>query len=72
MLPWVSTVVKADGTVRPCFFHPGMGNIREEAHSHIINSEKSIRFRKELDINKDEPCVKCVCYLHLSPGTKIN
>jgi Fe-coproporphyrin III synthase len=69
--PWVSTVVEADGTVRPCFFHPGMGNIRENSLEEIINSDKSIRFRKELDINKDETCVKCVCYLHLSPGTKI-
>ena len=25
--PWVSTVVEADGTVRPCFFHEGYGNI---------------------------------------------
>src|SRR6185503_13725194 len=70
--PWVSTVVEADGTVRPCFFHPAMGNIREDSLEHIINSDESIRFRKELDINKDETCVKCVCYLHLSPGTKIN
>ena len=70
--PWISAVVEADGTVRPCFFHPPMGNIREDSLEHIINSDKSIRFRKELDINKDETCVKCVCYLHLSPGTKIN
>ena len=70
--PWVSTVVEADGTVRPCFFHPPMGNIREHSLEHIINSDQSIRFRKELDISKDETCVKCVCYLHLSPGTKIN
>jgi len=70
--PWVSTVVEADGTVRPCFFHPGMGNIREDSLEHIINSDKSIRFRKELDINKDATCVKCVCYLHLAAGTKIN
>ncbi|MFI5131277.1 MAG: radical SAM protein [Chitinophagales bacterium] len=70
--PWISAVVEADGTVRPCFFHPAMGNIREDSLEHIINSDKSIRFRKELDINKDETCVKCVCYLHLAPGTKIN
>ena len=69
--PWVSTVVEADGTVRPCFFHPPMGNIREDSLENIINSNESIRFRKELDINKDDTCVKCVCYLHLSPGTKL-
>jgi MoaA/NifB/PqqE/SkfB family radical SAM enzyme len=70
--PWVSAVVEADGTVRPCFFHPAMGNIRQQPFNEIINSDKSIRFRKELDMSKDETCVKCVCYLHLSPGTKIS
>jgi MoaA/NifB/PqqE/SkfB family radical SAM enzyme len=70
--PWVSTVVEADGTVRPCFFHPPMGNIREEKLESILNSDQSIRFRKELDMNKDSTCVKCVCYLNLAPGTKLN
>ena len=70
--PWVSTVVEADGTVRPCFFHPPMGNIRNESLENILNSEESIRFRKELDMDKDSTCVKCVCYLNLSPGTKLN
>jgi MoaA/NifB/PqqE/SkfB family radical SAM enzyme len=70
--PWVSAVVEADGTVRPCFFHPPMGNIREHSLENILNSEASIRFRKELDMDKDSTCLKCVCYLNLSPGTKLN
>jgi MoaA/NifB/PqqE/SkfB family radical SAM enzyme len=67
--PWVSAVVEADGTVRPCFFHPPMGNTRERSLESILNNKESIRFRKELDMNKDPVCVKCVCYLNLSPGT---
>ena len=70
--PWVSTVVEADGTVRPCFFHPPMGNIRNDSLENIVNSGQSIRFRKELDMDKDETCTKCVCYLNLSPATKLN
>ena len=70
--PWVSAVVEADGKVRPCFFHAPMGNIREQPLDHILNGEDSIRFRKELDMQKNETCVKCVCYLHLSPGKKLN
>ncbi|MBL7738083.1 MAG: radical SAM protein [Chitinophagaceae bacterium] len=70
--PWVSAVVEADGTVRPCFFHPAMGNTREHSLEEIINSPESIRFRKELDIENNDTCRKCVCYLHLSPGTKLN
>ena len=70
--PWVSTVVEADGTVRPCFFHPPMGNIRNDSLVNIVNSRESIRFRKELDMEKDSTCIKCVCYLNLPPGTKLN
>ena len=70
--PWVSAVVEADGTVRPCFFHPPLGNIRNASLEKIINAEESIRFRKELDMDKDTICAKCVCYLNLSPATKLN
>lgn len=70
--PWVSTVIEADGTVRPCFFHEAMGNIREMSLEDILNGEKSIRFRKELDTDENMTCKKCVCRLHLSSGTKLN
>lgn len=67
--PWVSTVIEADGTVRPCFFHEPLGNIREGSLDSILNSQESIRFRKELDMDNNSTCQKCVCYLNLSPGT---
>lgn len=70
--PWVSAVVEADGTVRPCFFHPPLGNIRKASLEKILNNEGSTRFRKELDMDKNSTCIKCVCYLNLSPGTKLN
>src|SRR3954463_2088159 len=62
--PWVSTVIEADGTVRPCFFHPALGNIRESSLENILNSNDAINFRKSLDIDTDSTCVKCVCYLN--------
>jgi Fe-coproporphyrin III synthase len=65
--PWVSTVIEADGTVRPCFFHDAIGNIRKESLEDILNSKKAIQFRKELDMDANETCVKCVCYLNLPP-----
>ncbi|MFN8290119.1 MAG: radical SAM protein [Chitinophagaceae bacterium] len=70
--PWVSAVIEADGTVRPCFFHGPMGNIRDQQLDTILNTEKSLRFRKELDTDKDTTCTKCVCSLHLSPGTRLH
>lgn len=65
--PWVSTVIEADGTVRPCFFHERMGNIRSGSLEDILNDPHAIEFRKNLDVNEDETCRKCVCHLHLRP-----
>jgi MoaA/NifB/PqqE/SkfB family radical SAM enzyme len=69
--PWVSAVVEADGTVRPCFFHDAVGNIHDEGLANIINGDKAYRFRKGLDIDCNSTCQKCVCYLNLSPLTPI-
>jgi Fe-coproporphyrin III synthase len=69
--PWVSAVVEADGTVRPCFFHAAQGNIHTHDLESILNNDESIRFRKELDMSTNETCIKCVCYLNLGPGTRI-
>ena len=65
--PWVSTVIEADGTVRPCFFHPGLGNIHYEQLDRILNSDGAIEFRRNLDIDNNDICKKCVCYLNLPP-----
>jgi len=69
--PWVSTVVEADGTVRPCFFLPPLGNIREHSLGEILNSPSAVAFRQGLDMDTNSSCVKCVCYLHLRPRTTI-
>jgi MoaA/NifB/PqqE/SkfB family radical SAM enzyme len=65
--PWVSTVIEADGTVRPCFFHPSLGNIHDKRLDEILNSDGAIDFRKDLDIDNNDICKKCVCYLNLPP-----
>lgn len=70
--PWVSTVIEADGTVRPCFFHDAIGNIRNDSLENILNSKESIRFRKNLDIDSNSTCVKCVCYLNLPPRASLS
>jgi MoaA/NifB/PqqE/SkfB family radical SAM enzyme len=66
--PWVSTVIEADGTVKPCFFHRSLGNIHYKPLEKILNGEAAIDFRKNLDVDTDNICVKCVCYLNLPPG----
>ncbi len=65
--PWVSTVIEADGGVRPCFFHDEIGNIRDNSLSDILNNSNAIAFRKSLDMSTNATCVKCVCSLNLPP-----
>jgi len=65
--PWVSTVIEADGSVRPCFFHDIIGNIKDSSLKVILNSAEALRFRKDLNVNENPICVKCVCSLNLPP-----
>lgn len=69
--PWVSTVIEADGTVRPCFFHEELGNVHEQSLPEILNGEKALAFRRNLDMEQDPICRKCVCTLHLGPRAEI-
>jgi Fe-coproporphyrin III synthase len=69
--PWVSTVIEADGNVRPCFFHQSYGNIKTGHLDAILNSPGAIAFRKNLDMESNPTCLKCVCYLNLKPATKL-
>jgi Fe-coproporphyrin III synthase len=64
--PWVSTVIEADGTVRPCFFHAPVGNIRKNSLTEVLNGEASTRFRRELNVDENDTCKSCVCYLNLN------
>jgi Fe-coproporphyrin III synthase len=60
--PWASAVVEADGTVRPCFFQPRVGNLREKGLRALLDDEM-VRFRRGLNVSRDATCRKCVCTL---------
>lgn len=64
--PWVSGVIETDGTVRPCFFHRPIGNIRERSLSDILNSDDAIHFRRSLDVRRDPVCRRCVCTFNMN------
>jgi Fe-coproporphyrin III synthase len=64
--PWVSAVIEADGTVRPCFFHRPLGNIHKKVLIEILNDESAVDFRRHLDVPNDPVCQRCVCALHVS------
>jgi MoaA/NifB/PqqE/SkfB family radical SAM enzyme len=62
--PWVSAVVEADGTVRPCFFHPPVGRITYTTSlADVINSPQAMAFRQNLNVAANPICRRCVCAL---------
>ena len=63
--PWTSVVVEADGSVRPCFFHQRIGNVREAPLSLIVRDGLSA-FRRTLDVATNPVCTRCVCALKTS------
>jgi MoaA/NifB/PqqE/SkfB family radical SAM enzyme len=60
--PWVSVVLEADGSVRPCFFHEAIGNVRRDGLASIV-AENLRAFRRELDVSTNAVCRRCVCSL---------
>jgi len=58
--PYMSVVVEADGSVRPCFFHDPIGNIRSAPLEDIV--ARNLRaFRETLDFATNPVCTRCVC-----------
>jgi MoaA/NifB/PqqE/SkfB family radical SAM enzyme len=63
--PWVSAVLEADGTVRPCFFHPPLGRVNaSQTLIDIVNSPLAIDFRANLNVATNVICRRCVCSLN--------
>ncbi len=63
--PWVSAVIEADGSVRPCFFHRPYGDLKQASLGEILSSEEAVAFRRRLDVARDPTCRRCVCTLNL-------
>jgi Fe-coproporphyrin III synthase len=63
--PWVSAVIEADGTLRPCFFHQPIGQIGEGSLLEVLNSPRAVQFRETLRVAENPTCRRCVCSLHL-------
>lgn len=68
--PWVSAVVEANGAVRPCFFHPAIGNIRQKPLVEILRRDLPA-FRRDLDVSSDPICERCVCSIKVGLGSDL-
>jgi MoaA/NifB/PqqE/SkfB family radical SAM enzyme len=63
--PWVSVVVEANGSVRPCFFHSPIGSLQTHTLLQVVNGFEAQAFRRSLDIPSNPTCKRCVCSLNL-------
>lgn len=68
--PWVSAVIEADGSVRPCYFHKAIGNIRAKSLAALLHDEMK-QFRGDLEVANNIVCKKCVCTLKVGLRTKL-
>jgi len=57
--PWWSSVVEADGLVRPCFFHAAVGDAREGLGR--VRSSPAYRSALARVAAPNETCSRCVC-----------
>lgn len=60
--PWVSVVIEANGSVRPCFFHESIGNVRETPLASIV-ADNLRAFRRTFRVGANPVCARCVCSL---------
>jgi MoaA/NifB/PqqE/SkfB family radical SAM enzyme len=67
--PWVSAVVEANGAVRPCFFHPPIGNVRQAPLDRILREDLPT-FRRGLSVAADPLCQRCVCSIRFRAGER--
>jgi radical SAM protein with 4Fe4S-binding SPASM domain len=65
--PWIAIYISVEGDIKPCdvlglFSDSALGNIFDEDYFKIINSQKAISFRQELQKNKPghELCSGCL------------
>jgi MoaA/NifB/PqqE/SkfB family radical SAM enzyme len=62
--PWVSAVIEADGSVRPCFFHASIGNLDGTTLEAVLNGRDGRSFRSTLEVASNPICRNCVCSLN--------
>lgn len=65
--PHISVVVEVDGTVRPCYFLPSMGNLNANTMLEVLNSPEALALRQSYQRGERTECERCVCPLYKGP-----
>ena len=65
--PSMSAVITSTGEVKPCFFLPAFGNIRETPLEELLNLDSIRRTRGDVRSKRVDRCKTCVCTLRVDP-----
>lgn len=65
--PHISTVVETDGTLRPCYFLPDMGQLNGGSLREALNSPAALQLRQAYRSGQRPECERCVCPLYKGP-----
>jgi MoaA/NifB/PqqE/SkfB family radical SAM enzyme len=66
--PWISAFVTAAGVVQPCFFHRPVGQLGKDSLLQVLEGPAARVFRRDLRVESNPICQRCVCSLHLRGG----
>jgi MoaA/NifB/PqqE/SkfB family radical SAM enzyme len=65
--PHISAVIEVDGTLRPCFFLPAVGNAADAPLIEALNTPDAQTMRMAYRAGSREECARCVCPLYRGP-----
>lgn len=66
--PHFSTVIEVDGTLRPCYFLPSYGALRDgDKLDTLMNNDRAVALRSAYANGEREECARCVCPLYKGP-----
>jgi MoaA/NifB/PqqE/SkfB family radical SAM enzyme len=68
--PWMSVMIEAHGAVRPCFFHPSVGNLRQRPLEELLATAMPA-FRRSLNVAENTTCQRCVCTIRVGLRSRV-
>lgn len=67
--PHTAVVIEVDGTLRPCYFLPSMGQLTPAGVPlrTALNSDDAVQLRQAYRAGERDECARCVCPLYKGP-----
>lgn len=66
--PRFSAVIETDGTLKPCYFLPPVGNLNGASLLQSLNMPEAVDMRRQQRLGARQECGRCVCYAYKGIG----